>query len=120
MLEYMQQQALSHICSSSRPKKSSVAPSVANTAMPAKAKTAMTAGDEQQPKKKPRNLQARGTSPEASRSLYDNFRRKSGYTDYDIDVACGADGTIVNNSPELTAFIGKLGETCYTQPLGAA
>ena len=80
----------------------------------------MTAGDEQQPKKKQRILQARGTSPEASRSLYDNFRRKSGYTDYDIDVACGADGTIVNNSPELTAFIGKLGETCYTQPLGAA
>ena len=54
-------------------------------------KTALSAADDAaRPKKQQRASKPRGTNPEASKSIYDDFRQK-GYEVDDIDMAVGSD-----------------------------
>ena len=58
------------------------------------------ADDAAKPQKQQRALKPRGTSPEASKSIYDNFHQKS-YEDYDIDMAVGSDSKTLRKTVRI-------------------
>ena len=79
-------------------------------------KTALSAADDAaRPKKQQRALKPRGTSPEASKSIYDDFRQK-GYEDYDIDMAVGSDSKTLRKTVKDAVpgtHVGHVGAALY-------
>ena len=79
-------------------------------------KTPLSAADgAARPKKQQRALKPRCTNPEASKSIYDDFRQK-GYEDCDIDMAVGSDSKTLRKAVKDAVpgtHVGHVGAALY-------